>query len=144
MNADIGGEHQSMLKTMRALALLACLTVGCATGRTSQVRVVDAGTGQPLSGVRVDRLGFMLQPAMPGIIPVCIPFPLETAISDSSGLVRFRKPGKDFALEKDTYERIRITETLRGFNVKGSRDLPCLLLPQNDCVQVPLRKAQSH
>ena len=127
-----------MLKNMSALSVLACLAVGCATARTSQLRVVDAASGQPLSGVRVDRLGFMWQPAMPGIIPVRFPFPLETVMSDRSGSVQFREKGTDFALEKEGYEWTRLTGTRRGFKVKDSHDLLCIVLPEHDSVQVPL------
>jgi hypothetical protein len=133
-----------MLKKMSALSVIACLAMGCATARTSRLRVVDAFTGQPLSGVQAERLGFMVQPAMPGIIPVSVPFPLETSTSDSSGWVEFREQGADFALEKEGYEWTHITATLRGFRVRHSRDSPNLALQEDGSVQVPLKKRQSN
>jgi hypothetical protein len=133
-----------MLKRMSALSVLAWLVAGCTTVHTSELRVVDAATGQPLPGVQAERLGSMLQPAMPGIFPVRISFPVETVTSDSSGLVQFQEQGADFTLEKEGYERTRIIGTLSGFKEKDSRDSPYFALEQGGNVQVPLKKHQLH
>ena len=83
----------------------------------------------------------MAQPRIPWVIPpVEVPFPLETVMSDSSGLARFREQGMDFELEKEGYERARIAGTMGGFTVKDSRDPIHLVLLEDNSLEVPLRK----
>lgn len=130
-----------MPKCIGVLPVLVCLAAGCATARTSHLRVIDAETGQPLPGVQGDRLAFMWQPAMPGLIPVAIPFPLESVTSDASGRVVFAEQGTDFAFQKEGYDRVQIAGTLRGFKIKHSDGLPYLALLQDGSVEVPLRKS---
>ena len=130
-----------MLRSLMVSSLLACLATGCATARTSHLCVVDAETGQPLSGVRVDRVAFMAQPRIPWVIPpVNVPFPLETVMSDSSGFVHFREEGADFQCNKGGYESIQITGTVSGFKVKDFHDGPSLVLPNQRYLEIPLKK----
>ena len=99
--------------------LLLFLVAGCS--RLQTFRVVDAQSGQPLDGVRAERLEGHLQTSEIPLVLLDAMSPVEAHATDASGSVVFQGPGAKFMVnpssKNPSYNQAYVTATWSGAKV---------------------------
>jgi hypothetical protein len=134
----------AVLATGKVLAgLIAVLATGKVLAGPRAFRVIDAGSGQPLSGVHVVHRASTWQSSIPLCYPVKVWFPSGELTTDQQGVVRFDKTSSadDFAFEADGYITAHVSR--HWFRLEISAEPYQTRSPvstANGSVLVPLRK----
>jgi len=123
--------------------LLLALTSGCARFQT--FRVVDSQSGRPVSGIQAERLDASLRPSAMPLVILDEMSPVERGSSDTSGVVKFEKPGKQFAFnpcsQNPACGRAYAAATWSGVKIRyPDENREVLVKPINGIVEVPLPK----
>ena len=84
------------MRTLISGMLPLVLAGGCS--RIQTFRVVDAKTGQPLDGVRAERLEGSIRPSSMPFVLFDQVAPIETKNTDATGAVAFQQPGQKFMI----------------------------------------------
>ena len=134
------------MRTLLPSLLLLGLLSGCARFQT--LRVVDAQSGQPLDGVRVERLHGSLRPSAMPLVLLNTVSPVERKMTDDSGSVTFEKAGTQVMCNPDfmnpAYGRAYVTATWSGAKICYPDEYREISVkPVAGVVEIPLRNRRA-
>lgn len=131
---------------MRPLAFLLLFSCGSVRSAADERRfcVVDADSGQAVSGAKITRFASQWQPRIL-LPPGKFWFPGGERTTDASGLVTFYEVAWDdrYYIEATGYERATVTQDCFRWKVRSeSSQNKATVLSKDGCCVVPLQKAK--
>jgi hypothetical protein len=129
------------------LPSLLLLLFACGCARTQTFRVVDSQSGRPLDGVQSERLEGKVRPSAMPLVLLNDLSPVEHGTTDSSGVVKFQKPGKEFAFNPTSKNpecgRAYVASTWSGATIRyPDEHREVAVKPIDGVIEVPLPKPQ--
>ena len=122
------------------MVIACCVLPLCACARVQTFRVVDAETGQPVTGAMAERYADVGR-ASGRAAPESLSLPVEVASTNVGGVATFRGAGQQFSLKKDGYESVTLRATLNGVMVRhggSNQELPAERV--EGMTYIPLRR----
>lgn len=99
------------------MVIACCVLPLCACARVQTFRVIDAETGQPVTGAMAERYADVGR-SSPKASTESLSLPVEVASTNVGGVATFRGAGQQFSLKKDGYESVSLRSTLNGVMVR--------------------------